>query len=184
MSTVFLSDIAINTRRNLPKNGDTAPDDFMLMKDNFVTLSLNDFQTKKIVFISYPSIDTSVTVDLLHKVNEISKKYQDTVFICVSIDLPFTLSRVKKLIFANKTLSDNLLLASDYKNRRFGDLYGLTMVDGPVSGMLSSAVLILDYEHKIAYSQISHDISKSIDTNLLDNNLLQIEQKQNSNQII
>ena len=71
MSTVFLSDIAINTRRNLPKNGDTAPFDFILMKDDFMTLSLNDFKNKKIVFISYPSIDTSVTVNLLNNVNEI-----------------------------------------------------------------------------------------------------------------
>ena len=77
--------------------------------------------------------------------------------------MPFTLSRAKSNIFANNKLSYNLLLASDYKNRRFGDLYGLKMVDGPVSGMLSSSFLILDHEHKIAYSQISNDIYKSID---------------------
>ena len=181
MSTVFLSDILIHTRRNLPKIGIAAPSDFMLKRDNFVTISLNNFINKNIVLISYPSIDTSVSIELVNNLNEISKKYKDAVFICVSIDLPFALSRAKSNIFANNKISDNLLLASDYKNRRFGDLYGLTMVDGPVSGMLSSAVLILDSEHKIAYSQISQDVSKSIDIKILDDNLLKLDQNICSN---
>ena len=71
------------------------------------------------------------------------------------MDLPFALSRVN----AGEKL-DDILLLSDFRNREFGDLYNLTIADGPLAGLLARAVIVLDKSHKIAYTELVSDVSK------------------------
>ena len=156
MGKVLLKNMCINTRGCLPNVGDMAHRDFILMSSDFSTCSLSDFRGKQVLINVYPGVDSPSGLNSIKKCNDISCDFPDLVVLCISIDLPFTLKRVKE-----ENDFNNVLLLSDYKNRSFGDLYGLTMIDGPIAGMLSSCAIVLDPSHHISYVKISPDISKA-----------------------
>jgi thiol peroxidase len=72
------------------------------------------------------------------------------------MDLPFALKRVQ----TGEKL-ENVMLLSDFRNRDFGELYGLTIAEGPLAGLLARAVILLDKEHNVIYHELVHDITSA-----------------------
>lgn len=155
MTTLHLDKLEIHTYGELPAIGDMAPS-FTLCDTSLNTVTLEDFTGKPILLNVYPSIDTSVCFDSVKKFNEVAG--DNWVTACISMDLPFALSRVLK----GESLG-NIHFLSDFRNRDFGDRYGLTIADGPVAGLLARAVILLDENHKIIYHQLVDDVSKPVD---------------------
>ena len=159
MSTIHMKDLEIHTFGELPEVGSDAPD-FILTSKDLTTKSLQDFSGKAMLINVYPSIDTSVCFESVKTFSDAAAKKKDMVVVCVSMDLPFALQRV-----ATGESFDNILFLSDYRNRDFGDRYGLTMADGPIAGMLARAVIVLNKDHKVVYRELVEDVTSPPDYN-------------------
>jgi thioredoxin-dependent peroxiredoxin len=147
MATITLKDNKINTSGNLPAKEAMAPD-FKLVKNDLSTLNLADLKGKKVVLNIFPSLDTDVCAASVRQFNAKASNLKNTVVVCVSRDLPFAMKR-----FCTTEGLENVLTASDFREGSFGEAYGLTIVDGPLAGLHSRAVVILDESGKVIYTE-------------------------------
>lgn len=154
MSTIHMRDLDLHTYGELPLIGEKAPD-VVLTKTDLSTVSLEDFSGKAILLNVYPSIDTNVCFNSVKTFNQAAIDHKDLLIACVSMDLPFALQRISV-----GEQFDNLLFLSDYRNREFGDLFGLTIADGPLAGLLARAVIVLDKDHKVIYHELVDEITE------------------------
>ncbi|NCC73437.1 MAG: thiol peroxidase [Sphingobacteriia bacterium] len=147
MAKITLKGNPINTIGHLPEKGAHAPG-FKLVKQDLSELKLDDLKGKKVVLNIFPSLDTSVCAASVRKFNAEAGKLKNTVVVCVSKDLPFAHGR-----FCSTEGLDNVVTASDFRDGSFGKNYGVTIADGPMAGLHSRAVVVLDENGKVKYTQ-------------------------------
>jgi thiol peroxidase len=75
------------------------------------------------------------------------------VVLSISCDLPFAQSR-----FCQTEGIHNIVPLSQMRDRSFGRDYGGEIIDSPMAGLLSRAVVVLDRENKVVYTQQVADI--------------------------
>lgn len=144
MTTITLKGNPIETVGTLPNVGDKAPD-FALVKQDLSRVSLKDFPGKKVLNI-FPSIDTAVCATSVRKFNELVSKKGIQV-LCVSEDLPFALKR-----FCGAENLDKVVALSAFRSS-FGKDYGVEMKTGPLAGLASRSVVVLDENDKVVYTE-------------------------------
>lgn len=147
MATVTLKGNAINTAGELPGVNQKAPD-FSLVKSDLSSASLQDFKGKKVVLNIFPSVDTGTCAASVRKFNREASALENTAVLCVSRDLPFAQAR-----FCGAEGLDNVITLSDFRERNFGKDYGVEFVDGPLSGLLSRSVVVIDEDGKVVHAQ-------------------------------
>lgn len=147
MATITLKGNPIHTSGELPKVGAMAPD-FKLTKTDLSDTSLKDFAGKRVILNIFPSIDTGVCAASVRSFNASAEKLENTVVLCVSNDLPFAQSR-----FCGAEGLKNVMPLSGFRHREFGDTYGLIIKDGPMAGLMSRAVVVIDAQGKIVYEE-------------------------------
>lgn len=153
METIYLKEKKLHTCGTLPAIGSDAPH-FIATRLDLSTCSLEDFKNQSILINVYPSIDTKVCFDSVKIFHDAALKKHDMKILCISMDLPFALNRIVK----GEHL-EQLTFLSDFRNREFGDLFGLTITDGPLAGLLARAVIVLDSHHRTVYHELVSDIS-------------------------
>jgi thioredoxin-dependent peroxiredoxin len=147
MATITLGGNPVNTVGNLPENGTKAPD-FTLVKGDLSTASLADFKGTKLVLNIFPSIDTGTCAASVRKFNEKAAALENTKVLCISRDLPFAQAR-----FCGAEGIANVIPVSDFKDGSFGAAYGLTIADGPLAGLHSRAVVVVNEEGDVVYTE-------------------------------
>lgn len=147
MATVTLKGGEINTSGSLPAPGTTAPD-FSLTATDLSIKTLNDFAGSKLVLNVFPSIDTGTCAQSVRTFNKDAGALVDTKVLCISRDLPFAQAR-----FCGAEGLEDVINLSDFKDASFGKAYGLDFVDGPLDGLLSRAVIVLDENAKVLYTE-------------------------------
>ena len=152
MATIALNGNPIHTIGLLPETGKAAPD-FLLTKTDLSDITLSGFKGKKIVLNIFPSLDTSVCAASVRKFNAEAEKHADTVVLCISKDLPFAHAR-----FCAAEGLVNVISASELRNNNFGNHYGVLIIDGPLAGLLSRAVVIIDEKGIVIYGEQVPDI--------------------------
>ncbi len=157
MTQITFRGTLVNTIGELPKKGEDAPD-FILTKTDLSDISLKDFTGKKVVLNIFPSIDTPVCATSVRRFNEEISKHENADVICASMDLPFAHTR-----FCGAEGLENVISASEMRNREFGHRYGVRIVDGPISGLLARAVVVIDEKGKIIYTQMVKEIGDEPD---------------------
>ncbi|MBF0173486.1 MAG: thiol peroxidase [Magnetococcales bacterium] len=157
MASIKLKGNAINTCGNLPAVGAPAPD-FNLTKTDLSDVSLKDFAGKKIVLNIFPSIDTPVCAASVRRFNEAVSKLKNTVVLCVSLDLPFAHGR-----FCGAEGLNNVISVTELRARGFGEVYGVRVVDGPLAGLFSRAIVIINADGKVAYTEQVPEITQEPD---------------------
>ncbi|MGX9987055.1 thiol peroxidase [Chryseobacterium sp. POL2] len=146
MANITFKGNPIHTVGQLPEVG-TLAKDFNLVSSDLSEKKLSDYKGKKVVLNIFPSIDTGVCAASARHFNQEASSLENTVVINVSRDLPFALSR----FCAAEGLNDVEVL-SDFRGR-FGEDYGVTLEDSPLSGLLSRAVVVLDENGKVKYTE-------------------------------
>lgn len=146
MATVTLKGNAIETVGDLPAVGSTAPD-FNLVKTDLSEVRLADFKGKKLILNIFPSIDTGTCAMSVRQFNEKAAQLDNTAVVCVSADLPFAASR-----FCGAEGIENVITGSTFRSS-FGQDYGVTFATGPLAGLLSRAVVVIDETGKVVYTQ-------------------------------
>jgi thiol peroxidase len=151
MATITLKGNPIETVGELPKVGAAAPD-FSLIKPDLSRASLKDFPGKKVLNI-FPSVDTAVCATSVRKFNEIVSKRGVTV-LCISEDLPFAQKR-----FCGAENLDKVVTLSAFRSS-FGKDYGVEMKTGPLAGLASRSVVVLDEQNKVLYVEQVPEIAQ------------------------
>lgn len=146
MAEITLKGNKINTIGNLPQTGSKI--DFQLTGNDLSTKTLADFQGQKVVLNIFPSLDTATCAASVRRFNAEASKLENTVVLCISKDLPFAQAR-----FCGAEGLDKVHTLSDFRSGNFGKNYGVEIVDGPLAALHSRAVVILDEEGKVTYSQ-------------------------------
>lgn len=147
MATITFKGNAIETAGTLPEVGSQAPA-FTLTGTNLSDMTLEQFRGKRVVLNIYPSVDTGICAMSTRRFNEEAQNLDNTVVICVSKDLPFAHSR-----FCGAEGLENVLSASEFKDSNFSDAYGVTMLGGPLNGLMSRAVVVVDENGKVVYTE-------------------------------
>jgi len=157
MATITLKGNKINTVGELPKKGTKAPD-FNLTKTDLTDISIGDFLGKKVVLNIFPSLDTAVCASSVRKFNVEASKLKNTVVLCISMDLPFAHKR-----FCTAEGIENVISASEIRGRGFGEAYGVRIQDGPLAGLFSRAIVALDENGEVVYTEQVPEIAQEPD---------------------
>lgn len=140
----------------LPAVGNDAPD-FEVTGDDLGEIKLSDFKGQKLVLNIFPSVDTGVCATSVRTFNEKAAGLEGTKVLNISRDLPFALAR-----FCGAEGIDNVVVASDFRTG-FGETYGVTMKDGPLKGLLSRSVVVIDADGKVVYNEQVPEIGQEPD---------------------
>jgi thioredoxin-dependent peroxiredoxin len=147
MATVTLKGNPIHSAGELPSVGSQAPD-FKLTKSDLSDVSLKDFAGKKIILNIFPSIDTGTCAMSVRKFNAEASELPGVVVVGVSKDLPFALGR-----FCGAEGIDKVVTTSSMRDDSFGKNYGVTFVGGPLAGVFSRSIVVIDETGKVIHTE-------------------------------
>ncbi len=154
MATITLKSNEIHTNGELPAVGSTAPD-FHLVDKDLNDVRLGDFKGKKKLLNIVPSLDTSVCATSARKFNEYIKGRSDLVVLTISADLPFAQGR-----FCQSEGLSNVVTLSMMRSRNFAKDYGVLIQDGPLAGITARAIVVLDEQDRVVYTELVPEIAQ------------------------
>ena len=157
MAKITLQGNEIHTNGDLPATGTMAPD-FTLVSGELADVSLGNYPGKKKLLNIVPSLDTPVCATSTKKFNQEAKTRKDTVFLMISADLPFAMKR-----FCSMEGTDNVIPLAMMRSRNFAKDYGVLIVDGPLAGITARAVVVLDKDNKVVYTELVPEIAQEPD---------------------
>ncbi len=147
MAQVALKGNPIHTSGDLPPVGSQARD-FELVALDLSTKTRTNFAGKKLVMNIFPSVDTGTCAASVRNFNKSAAELENTVVLCISRDLPFAQNR-----FCGAEGIANVVMLSDFKTGAFGKDYGLELIEGPLAGLHSRCVVVLNEEGKVIYTE-------------------------------
>lgn len=157
MAKITLKNNPVNTIAELPKVGSKAPE-FRLVKNDLSTATLADYKGSNMVLNIFPSIDTGTCATSVREFNKKAAGLENTQVLCISRDLPFAQSR-----FCGAEGIENVITLSDFESGQFGKDYGLLITDSPLKGLHSRAVVVIDTEGTIKYTEQVAEITQEPD---------------------
>ena len=107
----------------------------------------NSLKGKTVVLNIFPSIDTPTCATSVRSFNTRATELKDLVVVCVSADLPFALGR-----FCGAEGIENVLVGSTFRSD-FGTDYNVTFATGPLTGLLSRSVIVIDTDGIVRYTE-------------------------------
>ncbi len=155
MAEITLGGNPTNTIGNLPKIGSTAPD-FSLVKTDMSVATLADYKGSKVILNIFPSVDTGVCAASVRHFNAEVSQLDNTTVLCISRDLPFAQKR-----FCGAEGLDNVINLSDFVDGSFGKAYGLEIIDGAFRGLHSRAIVIIDENGSVIYTEQVPEIGQA-----------------------
>lgn len=153
MATVTLQGNELHTTGDLPAVGSPAPD-FVLVDGQLANKKLSDFSGKKIIMNIVPSLDTPTCATSTKTFNKHAGRLPDAVVLVISADLPFAQGR-----FCGAEQIENVVPLSMMRTRAFAKDYGVLITDGPLAGITARAVVVLDADHKVVYTELVPEIA-------------------------
>ena len=147
MATVTLKGNELHTLGNLPGNSTQAPN-FTLVKNDLSTVELSDYKGQKVVLNIFPSIDTGTCAQSVRQFNQEAAELSNTKVLCISKDLPFAQAR-----FCGAEGIDKVETLSDFRDGNFGKSYQVEFTDGPLQGLLSRSVVVVNEAGEVVYTE-------------------------------
>lgn len=156
MASVTLRGNPFSTNGELPAVGSKAPD-FTLTGSDLGDITLESLAGKNVILNIFPSIDTPTCATSVRTFNERAAERDNTVVLCVSEDLPFAQNR-----FCGAEGIANVKTASAFRGS-FSDDFGVRLTEGPLRGLSARAVVVLDADGNVAYTQLVGEIADEPD---------------------
>jgi thiol peroxidase len=157
MATITLEGNEIHTVGELPAIGSDAPA-FTLTNNDMGETSLADYAGKRVILNIFVAIDTGICAESTRRFNTAAGSLENTVVLCISADLPPTLAR-----FCGAENLNNVTTLSTFRNPEFGNDYGLTVADGPLRGLNSRSIVIIDENGKVIHTEQVAEIAQEPD---------------------
>ena len=156
MANITLGGTPTTTIGELPEIGSLAPS-FIGVRSDLSTFKSSELDGKNIIINIFASIDTGICADSTRKFNEKVSTLDNTVVVCVSMDLPFALERV----CGGENL-DNIIPVSVFRST-FGQDFGVTILDGAFQGLLSRSVVVINTSGTVIYTEQVPEIGQEPD---------------------
>lgn len=147
----------VQTAGNLPAPRTKAPA-FSLTRTDLSDVSLESLAGKKVVLNIFPSVDTPVCAMTVRKFNTEIDRHPNAVVVCASMDLPFAHAR-----FCGAEGLENVVSASAFRSPDFGADYGVRISEGPLAGLFARAVVVIDQQGTVIYSELVSEITAEPD---------------------
>lgn len=157
MAAITLQGNPINTNADLPVAGTQAPA-FKLVDKDLADVTLDTYKGKKKLLNIVPSLDTPVCATSTKKFDKIAAERDDVVMLMISADLPFAMARFCAAESTNAVVSLSMM-----RDRNFAKDYGVLITDGPLAGITARAVVVLDENNKVVYSEMVPEIAQEPD---------------------
>ena len=157
MSTVTLEGNPVNVEGHFPQPGEKAHS-FMLVDKDLNDVALSHFKGKRKVLSIVPSLDTPTCAQSTRVFNQQAASLANTVVIVISSDLPFAQAR-----FCGAQGIENVITLSTLRGRDFHRDYGVLITEHPLTGLTARAVIVLDENDKVIYSQLVPEIADEPD---------------------
>ncbi len=157
MAQITFQGNPVETSGNLPPTGTQAPG-FTLTGGDLSDVTLADYAGQTIVLNIFPSIDTPVCATSVRRFNKAAGAMTDTEVLCISADLPFASGR-----FCSTEGLDNVVTLSTFRSPEFGKVYGTLITAGALCGLQSRAVVIIDKNKTVLYTEHVAEITKEPD---------------------
>lgn len=155
MSKTAFKGSTVNLAGEFIKAGTIAPE-FTMVKGDLSQFKLSDAKGKFVVMNIFPSLDTGVCATSVRKFNQLAAKMHNTVVLAISKDLPFAQGR-----FCTTEGIENVIPLSDFRNPSdFDSKYGVLIADGPLSGLLARAVVVVNPEGEVIYTELVSEITQ------------------------
>lgn len=155
--TVHFQGNTVPVAGQFPQAGDKAKA-FTLVAKNLVNVALSEYAGKRKILNIFPSVDTGVCASSVRKFNQAASELNNTVVLCISADLPFAQSR-----FCGAENLNNVVTLSTLRGSEFKYDYGVEIADGALEGLTARAVIVLDENDKVIYSQLVDEITTEPD---------------------
>lgn len=155
--TVICRGQEAHTSGPMVKVGQQAPD-FQATNAEMKEVSLSSFKGKRVILNIFPSLDTPTCALSVRQFNARASELENTVVLCLSMDLPFAQSR-----FCSTEGLNNVVPLSVFRSHDFLKEYGLQLADGPLKGLMARAVIVIDETGKVCYTQLVSNISNEPD---------------------
>lgn len=152
--TVTLAGNPIEVGGHFPQVGEIV-ENFILVGNDLADVALNDFAGKRKVLNIFPSIDTGVCATSVRKFNQQAAKLSNTIVLCISADLPFAQAR-----FCGAEGIENAKTVSTFRNHALHSQLGVDIQTGPLAGLTSRAVIVLDEQNNVLHSQLVEEIKE------------------------
>ena len=156
MATITFQGKPLHTCGELPAVGDNALD-FKLVNGKLVDVTLATYAGKKKILNIVPSLDTPTCAVSTRKFNEKAAGLDNTVVLVVSADLPFAQGR-----FCESEGLKDVVPVSTFRSS-FADDYGVKLVDSILAGLTARAVVIIDENDTVVYTQLVSEIADEPD---------------------
>lgn len=157
MASITFKGNPVQTIGTLPAKGTKAPD-FRLTGSDLVDVALSAYERKVKILNIVPSLDTGVCAASARAFNKAAASLGNVVILTISRDLPFAQKR-----FCEAEGIDKVVTLSELRDREFGKAYGVEMITGPLAGLLSRAVLVLNKDNEVVYTQQVPEIAQEPD---------------------
>ncbi len=155
MASITLKGNPINTVGELPAVGSPAPD-FALVAHDLNTVKLGDINGWRVLNI-FPSIDTPVCAVSVRTFNEKAAGMDGVAVVNISTDLPFATKR-----FCGAEGIEDAITLSTLRSD-FGSDYGIEIADGPLAGLCARAIVVVNPEGEVAYTELVPEIGQEPD---------------------
>ncbi len=155
--TVKFQSNPVTVAGKIPQKGDVAKP-FTLVAKDLSDVSLSSFVGKRKVLNIFPSIDTGVCAASVRKFNQLAGEIDNTVVLCISADLPFAQSRFCGAEGLTHVITLSTLRGGDFKSE-----YGVAIAEGPLCGLTARAVVVLDGQDNVLYSELVEEITTEPD---------------------
>ena len=157
MTTVTFKGTPVRIDGHFPQKDEQAPA-FSLVSQTLDEVSLSSLSGLRKIINIFPSIDTPTCATSVRKFNEKASALKNTRVLCISADLPFAQAR-----FCGAEGLDRVLMLSTMRDPDFFQVYGVDIAEGPLSGLAARAVIVLDENDKVLYSQLVSEIGNEPD---------------------
>jgi thioredoxin-dependent peroxiredoxin len=157
MADVTLKGNPVRTHGNLPSVGSKAPD-FRLVDKDLHDRTLKDYAGKRKLISIVPSLDTPTCSLSTKKFNEKIASHPEVAVLVVSADLPFAQKRM-----CGAEHVENVITLSMMRSKDFGKDYGVLIETGPLTGICTRAVIVLDEQDRVVYTQLVPEITQEPD---------------------
>jgi thioredoxin-dependent peroxiredoxin len=156
MAIITFQGKAVNTNGQLPGVGSPAPD-FMLTNRKLQDVTLAEFAGKRKILNIVPSLDTPTCQASTRKFNEKAVQFENTVVLAISADLPFAQAR-----FCEVEGIKNVQALSCFRSD-FAKTYGVELLDSILAGLTARAVLVLNENNLVIYSELVSELANEPD---------------------
>ncbi|QZA76679.1 thiol peroxidase [Deefgea tanakiae] len=153
MSTVMLNSTPISIGGRFPRAGETAHS-FMLVDLQLQDVALSKFWGQRKLIAVVPSLDAAIGLTIARKLESLGYELDNVVIMTVSVDTPYALSRINDAEGFRK-----IQLMSTLRGRDFHKDYGVMITDVPLSGLMTTALFVLDTDDTVLYSELVSDLN-------------------------